>query len=109
MRTCQNHDHPITDSISRALDDGDFVYRLAKTVRDLVGSKQNSKDSIYNEAAPLYADMFSEVLRIGFCRAKLSARGSRDIIKGLFDSFFDLEPTDYGNGLLKLKYSRYSK
>ena len=100
-RTCQAFDHPISDSIARALDDGDFVYRLAQTVRDLVGSKNNSKDIVYNEAAPLYADMFSEVLRIGFCRARLSARGNRDIIKGLFDGFFNLEPNDYGNGLLK--------
>ena len=73
---------------------------MARTVRDLVGSKNNSKDSVYDEAAPLYADILSEILRIDFCRAKLSARGNRDIIKGLFDSFFDLEPGDYGNGFI---------
>ena len=54
-RFCQTFNHPIVDSLARCLDDGNFVFHLATTVRDLIGTQNTSKDDVYNEAAEIYA------------------------------------------------------
>ena len=55
-RFCQTFDHPIVDSLARCLDDENFVFHLATTVRDLIGTQNTSKDDVYNEAAEVYAE-----------------------------------------------------
>jgi len=93
-RFCQTFNHPIVDSLARCLDDGNFVFHLAMTVRDLIGTQNTSKDDVYNEAAEVYAATLSDCLRIGFVRERLHQRA--EIIEGFFNALFTLEPDDYG-------------
>lgn len=60
---CHAFDNPIVDSLARCLDDGNFIFHLATTVRDLIGTQNTSKDDVYNEAAEVYAATLRYSLR----------------------------------------------